>query len=749
MAGGNLKELIVKILGDDTHLESTLDKAGGRIQSFGAATTKTGAVLTAGLTLPIIGMGVAAVSAAMDAQSHLAQTEAVIKSTGGTAGVTVGHVNDLAGSIMQLSGADDDAVQAGENMLLTFTNIKNKGGIFDKATLAAVDLATALNNGVVPSAEQVQAQALQIGKALNDPISGMTKLQRIGVTFSDDQVKLVTRLQNSGNMMGAQKVILDELAKEFGGSASNAGQTFAGKMALLSNTLGNLAEAAGDKLLPALTDLATQATPYIVKLADAVSTMSPMMLLVVGGVLAAAAALGPLLIVLGSVITAIGAILPVAGAVATFLAGPFLLPVIAVVAGVAALVAGIVLLVTHWQQVVAAIQGNPVFQTLASLVPVVVAAFGQLWSTIQAQVAPILAQLGSTLQNQLMPAWANIVAAFDTAKPVLIAIGAVVGGIVLVALGLLIGVLNGVFSALGPLLSAAVAVFGGVVQIISGSVRLIVGIFLLLVGLVKGIFTGDWTTLHDGLENLKAGALGIIGGLVSGITGLFSGLVGAVVGLVGGFVSGVVGWFTNLWSTLVGHSIIPDMITGIIRWFAELPGRVGAILGALIGQAIGLFISLAAGAINLVSSMVHTVTNVAAGLLNALVSPIRQAKDTIGGILSALQGMFSGLRLQLPHIKLPHFHISGSFSLNPPSIPTIGVDWYAKGGIFNMPSVIGVGEKGPEAVIPLDKLGSTAGGGGSSAATPVEFTLDGRTIVRAFLPYLIDELRLAGAIRDY
>ena len=53
---------------------------------------------------------------------------------------------------------------------------------------------------------------------------------------------------------------------------------------------------------------------------------------------------------------------------------------------------------------------------------------------------------------------------------------------------------------------------------------------------------------------------------------------------------------------------------------------------------------------------------------------------------------------------MPHFSISGSFSLNPPSIPHLSVEWYAKGGIFNSPSIIGVGEAGTEAVLPIDKL---------------------------------------------
>ncbi|MPN57204.1 hypothetical protein SDC9_204898 [bioreactor metagenome] len=104
-------------------------------------------------------------------------------------------------------------------------------------------------------------------------------------------------------------------------------------------------------------------------------------------------------------------------------------------------------------------------------------------------------------------------------------------------------------------------------------------------------------------------------------------------------------------------------------------------------------------------------------------SPITAAVNFVGEEIDKIKGFFEGLNIKLPHIKLPHFSLEGEFSLAPPQVPHLAVNWYAKGGIFNRPSVIGVGEAGTEAVLPIDRLdelmaraiekakGSNSGGG--------------------------------------
>jgi phage-related minor tail protein len=89
---------------------------------------------------------------------------------------------------------------------------------------------------------------------------------------------------------------------------------------------------------------------------------------------------------------------------------------------------------------------------------------------------------------------------------------------------------------------------------------------------------------------------------------------------------------------------------------------------------------------------------------NAIMNPVQTAVNFVAGAVAKIKGFFSGLKIELPKIKLPHFTMTGKFSLNPPSIPTLGVNWYDTGAIFNGPQIVGVGEKRPEFVGALDDL---------------------------------------------
>jgi hypothetical protein len=185
-------------------------------------------------------------------QNAQAQTTAVIESTGGAAGVTAQQVRDLAESIESLTTADDKAVQNAENLLLTFTGIGKDA--FPAATKAVVDLGIAMNGGSAQGVD-FSKTAVQIGKALNDPVKGLTALSRVGVSFSKEQVKRIKQLQKEGDLYGAQKVILAELEKEFGKAGEAAGKSGAAGVVRLSDAVEDAQVALAEGLAPALEDI--------------------------------------------------------------------------------------------------------------------------------------------------------------------------------------------------------------------------------------------------------------------------------------------------------------------------------------------------------------------------------------------------------------------------------------------------------------------------------------------------------------
>src|SRR6266566_3208534 len=182
----------------------------------------------------------------MNAQAGMAQTNKVIESTHGVAGVTANAVLDLATQYSHLTKFSDDTVQASENMLLTFTNIGKN--VFPQATKTVLDMSQAVG-------QDTKSSAIQLGKALNDPITGVSALQRVGVTFSQVQKDQIKHFMDTNNIAGAQGVILKELGKEFGGSAVAAGKTFGGQMAIAGQRLDDLKQTIGDKLMPILANL--------------------------------------------------------------------------------------------------------------------------------------------------------------------------------------------------------------------------------------------------------------------------------------------------------------------------------------------------------------------------------------------------------------------------------------------------------------------------------------------------------------
>ena len=230
---------------------------GSSLRSVARTAALAGSALVGAFALTTVISSVKGfVAAARESQAIAKQTAAVIKSTGGAAKLSAQGFADLAAAISKKVAVDDDLIQGGENILATFTGVRNEVGkgndIFNQATVAAVDLTAAMNQGQV-TAEGLKSANIQLGKALNDPIKGITALTRVGVTFTQKQKDQIKSLVEHGDKLGAQKIILAELAKEFGGSA--AASVTASKS--LGVAWGNIQELLGGVLIPILDKIAS------------------------------------------------------------------------------------------------------------------------------------------------------------------------------------------------------------------------------------------------------------------------------------------------------------------------------------------------------------------------------------------------------------------------------------------------------------------------------------------------------------
>lgn len=196
-----------------------------------------------------------------------AATAQIIKSTGGAAQVTADQVANLSEKISNQIAVDDELIQQSANLILTFKNIRNVGegvaAIFDRTVMAAQDLAAA-------GFGDAESAAKMLGKALNDPIRGMTALSRAGVTFSEQQKDQIRTLMEGGDVLRAQQLILQEVESQVGGVA--AATTTA--TARFSVMFDNLKEDIGLALMPLIEALVNMLTPAFKNLSTTVRDFS-------------------------------------------------------------------------------------------------------------------------------------------------------------------------------------------------------------------------------------------------------------------------------------------------------------------------------------------------------------------------------------------------------------------------------------------------------------------------------------------
>ncbi|HAK62689.1 MAG TPA: hypothetical protein DCO82_05535, partial [Alphaproteobacteria bacterium] len=194
-----------------------------------------GTIAAAGIGALSVGLK-AAITTAAEAEKMQLRLGAVLRATGGAAGLSKQQLINYASELQVKLKISDETLVESMSVLATFRNIS--GDTFKQATELAADMALVFKTDLT-------AASKQLGLALNDPAAGMTALRRAGVSFTAEQKELIRTLQETGDLAGAQKIILQELVDEIGGSAAAEGRGLAGRTRGLALAWSDMLEVVG------------------------------------------------------------------------------------------------------------------------------------------------------------------------------------------------------------------------------------------------------------------------------------------------------------------------------------------------------------------------------------------------------------------------------------------------------------------------------------------------------------------------
>jgi hypothetical protein len=574
--------VVIRFIGDD-QVSKVANDAGSAIEGVGSKASSAGGgfnALQSIATGAFMAIGAAATNLAGAALSKIgdfitgsiaeasewnkviAQTEAVVKSTGAAAGFTAQQFAEMAQDMSATAGNSifsDDAILGAENVLATFTQIQ--GTSFKGATQAILDISQAMGT-------DLQSSALQVGKALNDPVAGISALSRVGVTFSEDQKALIKSMVDVGDVAGAQQVILAELGKEFGGSAAAAVDTFAGQQIVLAEQFKNVQQSLGESLMPVLMRFGSFAQEVAV---PAVQDLVNVFIEFIDGVN------------WDAVMQDLGAI---TDALYDFIYG------------------------TDWQGGLDGI-GAGLDSFLGFIAPITTA-LSSLWATAQ----PILAQLYNAIVNQV--ASPQVQSQLQTVTTIFTLLADILVGVVALAINMMKVQFQGfydVFTIVWPYVQTALNLW---MQLMAPLQTMVVVALTAISQLLKGDFLGAWDTVKAAvmtfvntvttavqgmvtsvliavgtmMVSLASQALSIGSSIASGIAQGISNGANAIVSAAKGAAESALDAAKKLlgiaspskvFADQIGYQMSAGMAAGIMRGVPDITGAIGGATGAAVG----------------------------------------------------------------------------------------------------------------------------------------------------------------------
>ena len=437
-----------------------------------------------------------------------------------------------------------------------------------------------------------------------------------------------------------------------GTTAKEAGTTIQGSFASMKGAWQNLLTAMSAKELPV--------GQYVKTFVDSVSTVAdnllPRIRIALDGVVQLVNQLAPQIV--SAIPMLVSALLPAVVGAATSL-----------IAAVAATLPGLVTAIVNCiPDIVAAfvsvfdaiISALPaLMESIVSALPMMIEQLAGALTTMIATLCTMLPQIIQPIIDYLPQIIMSIVNALVQNLPVLIeGLISLVMGIV----GALPQIVEGLVGAMPEVISLlVVALVAALPQLIEGAIQLVMGLIAALPQIIQALI--------DALPEILQAVWDAIVTVFEGLPEWFGQLWEGVKDAVSSAVEAILPVITNVWNAIV--SVITTVMAGIRNTVTSVWNGIKSVVTSVVN-----------GIKNTVTSVFNGIKNTAItvwnGIKTAITTPIEAAKAKVKEVVDAIKGFFSGMKLELPKIKLPHFSISGKLSLDPPSVPKLSIDWYAK-----------------------------------------------------------------------
>lgn len=232
-----LGKILVKLGLDNSEYKKGLNDSKQQTDKFSSTMSKVGLAIAGAFTIDAIkNFATSAVKAYNESAAAAAKFNAVVRATGGAAGITTEEMQRFASQLQSVTTFEDDATTSAASLLATFKSVN--GDVFKQAIVSAQDLATIMGG-------DLQGAIMQIGKALESPEIGLVALRRSGISFTEMQIEQIKKLVEEGKKHEAQLIILKEIQSQVGGAAKAAAETAGGAWTQAFNAIGDVMEQIG------------------------------------------------------------------------------------------------------------------------------------------------------------------------------------------------------------------------------------------------------------------------------------------------------------------------------------------------------------------------------------------------------------------------------------------------------------------------------------------------------------------------